>query len=92
VDVAKAIGLNEMTIVNWERYTTIPVRSYQEMESLCGLLSIDWTELSHQFRHGDTTKSDMTMDGETGEGRSPSYRPKILHLIRERRALAVVFV
>ena len=69
--MAKAIGVNEMTIVNWERYATIPVRSYQEVESLCGLLYIDWLELYHRFRHGDATESDMTVDVETGEPSSP---------------------
>ena len=64
------IGLDEMTIVNCERYSTIPVRSYQEMESLYGLLSIDWPELSHRFRHRDAAESDMTLDAETGEGTS----------------------
>ena len=50
-EVACALGLNEMTIVNWERYETVPRRLQEKFDSLCGLLSIDGSQLQQTFPH-----------------------------------------
>jgi len=39
-DVARAIGLNEMTIANWERRASPPTRLRYKVEWLCKLLEV----------------------------------------------------
>jgi len=50
-DVAAAIGVGEMTIVNWERYRTVRMRSQVRVRRLCERFGIDWAELTKRFPH-----------------------------------------
>ena len=49
-DVAQVIGVFEMTIVRWEKHTTIPPRHRSnKMNKLGGVLSLDFEDMSHRF-------------------------------------------
>ena len=48
VDVARAIGVDEMTIVNWERYDTLPKRK-DKILRLCDCLGLNLQELIQRF-------------------------------------------
>ena len=48
-DVAKAINVDEMTIVNWERYDTIPLRNHDKIEKLCATLKLDYKSVALTF-------------------------------------------
>jgi len=39
VDLARKLGVNEMSVVNWEKDRTIPVRAYRE--KIRGCLGLD---------------------------------------------------
>ena len=44
-DLASAIGMNEMTIANWERYETIPLRNRDRIHRLCHVLALDYQSM-----------------------------------------------
>ena len=48
-DLAKALGVNEMTIVNWERYPSIPLRNRDGLQRLCYRLALDYKSMLDQF-------------------------------------------
>ena len=54
VDVAKAIGVDEMTIVNWESYASVPMRGHANIRRLCQILSVAYQEVLTRFLHGET--------------------------------------
>ena len=58
-DLAKLVGVDEMTIVNWERYPTVPMRTHRKVESLCDLLPVEWSELKRRFPHTELALSAM---------------------------------
>ncbi|MEW6034712.1 MAG: helix-turn-helix transcriptional regulator [Chloroflexota bacterium] len=42
VDVARVIGVDEMTMVNWERRETTPLLRQMKIKRLCDFLRIDF--------------------------------------------------
>ena len=52
-DLEKEIGVNEMTIVNWEHYETMPKRRRFKLRGLCDFLGLDYVDLSERFPHSD---------------------------------------
>ena len=59
MDVARAIGVSEMTIANWERYPTVPMRHHRKVRRLCEFLGIAWAEMKRRFPHTGTALSSM---------------------------------
>lgn len=49
VDVAELVGVDEMTIVNWERYETMPIRNHGKMHNLCVTLGLDFESIGVMF-------------------------------------------
>lgn len=50
MDVAKAIGVDEMTILNWQSHLTMPLRSHVKIRGLCLVLGADWADFQERFR------------------------------------------
>ena len=59
MDVATAIGVDEMTIVNWEKRKTLPLRNQGKVERLCRFLELEclgarddvtvWKHMEHRL-------------------------------------------
>ncbi|MEW6033338.1 MAG: helix-turn-helix transcriptional regulator [Chloroflexota bacterium] len=49
--MAKAIGVDEMTVVNWEKLGGLPKRGYFKVKSLCELLGVDYGDLVARLCH-----------------------------------------
>ena len=48
-DVARAISVDEMTVVNWERYETIPLRNHDKIQKLCATLGLNFESVTLTF-------------------------------------------
>ncbi len=47
--VSRVVGVDEMTIVNWERYSTVPKRHHAKIRSLCEFLELDISQVMIRF-------------------------------------------
>lgn len=62
VDVARAIGVDEMTIVNWEKYETMPMRNQHKIQKLCTTLGVSFEWIMGTFPyHGLLNKVSQTV-------------------------------
>jgi len=50
-DLAHLAGADEMTILNWERYATAPMRGDGKVHRLCDVVSIDFDSLATNHLH-----------------------------------------
>lgn len=41
-DVARATGVDEMTVVNWKGYRSVPLRGRAQVVKLCEVLGLDF--------------------------------------------------
>ena len=45
----QVVGIDEMTIGNWERYMTIPLRRCASVTALCEWLRLDHAEIANRY-------------------------------------------
>ena len=43
------VGVNGQTVVNWERYRTVPLRRDARLEAACEMLGVDLWEMKKYF-------------------------------------------
>lgn len=48
-ELAAKISVDEMTVVNWERYSTIPTRKRDKTMAVYAVLGLDYRDMVHRF-------------------------------------------